>query len=360
MFLEVMEGLSDSSFWKGKRVFITGNTGFKGSWLSMVLNHLGADVYGYSLQPPTTPSLYSLCRLNLITKTVIGDIRDYGLLLHSIQAAQPEIIFHLAAQPIVRLSYSDPVETYSVNIMGTVLLLEAARHSPGTKVLVNVTSDKCYENKENILGYKESDQLGGHDPYSSSKACSELITNAYRKSFFEKAKYPVVATARAGNVIGGGDWATDRIIPDLLRAISIKQPVVLRFPSAVRPWQHVLEPITGYLLLARKLYTTGSEFATSWNFGPGESNYKSVEWIISQLCRKMDNMITYEVSADQHLMETNYLRLDSSKARKELCWESRWDLEKTLDSIVCFIRCWQDKRDLKKLCIKEIEDYLNK
>ena len=272
------------SFWKNKRVLVTGHTGFKGGWLSLWLAELGAQVHGYALPPNTSPSFFEECTLRpRLASSTIADIRDADTLSSTLKSAQPEIIFHLAAQPLVRHSYAQPVETYAVNVMGTVNLLEAVRTTPSVRAVVNVTTDKCYENHERDLPYSETQALGGHDPYSSSKGCSELVTAAYRRSFLAPNNIHV-ATARAGNVIGGGDWAADRLIPDFLRALDQHQTVVIRSPHATRPWQHVLEPVSGYMVLAEKLFTHGQQFAQAWNFGSHVQDTQSVQWIVEHLC----------------------------------------------------------------------------
>ena len=261
-------------------MFLTGHTGFKGSWLSLWLHNMGAQVTGYSLPAPTSPSLFELGHLeNILIKSIIGDVSDFKFLREAMHASKPDIIIHMAAQPLVRKSYEDPIETYRTNVMGTVNIMEAARNCDSVRVILNVTTDKCYENQEWHWGYRETEPLGGHDPYSSSKACSELITATYRKSFLESLDIRV-ATARAGNVIGGGDWALDRLIPDMVRSVISGDQIHIRNPNAIRPWQHVLEPLSGYLLLCQRLFDhDGGKFAEAWNFGPSEQDAKSVEWI---------------------------------------------------------------------------------
>lgn len=353
----------DSIFWKGKKVFITGHTGFKGSWLSLWLHSMGAKVTGYALNPPTEPSLYELCRIYEMVNPVIADIRDGEKLGKTIQAASPEVVIHMAAQPLVRESYKNPVDTYATNVMGTVNLLEALRKCDSVKAIVNVTTDKCYENKEWIWGYRENEPMSGYDPYSSSKACSELVTAAYRNSFFNPRDYAghgvAVASARAGNVIGGGDWATDRLIPDCVRAILKNEKIIIRNPYAVRPWQHVLEPLSGYLALAQKLYEDGPKYAEAWNFGPNDEDAKTVNWIVRELCVKWGEGTSYEIDKGKHPYEAHYLKLDCSKAKAELGWHPRLSLEKAIDSIIEWTKAYKENEDLRVKCLKQIEEYSN-
>lgn len=277
----------ESGLWRGKRVFVTGHTGFKGSWLSLWLQSLGAEITGYALKPPTTPSLFEEARVAEGMKSIEGDIRDFVFFKSSIEAAQPEIIIHMAAQSLVRYSYEHPVETYATNVMGTVHMLEAVRTTPSIRAVVNITTDKCYENREWIWGYREDDPMGGYDPYSNSKGCAELVSAAYRSSFFNDKDYDnhgvAVATVRAGNVIGGGDWAEDRLLPDILSGFEQGKVVTIRNPHAIRPWQHVMEPLRGYLTLAERLFESGTVFAQGWNFGPNEDGAKPVGWIVDKM-----------------------------------------------------------------------------
>lgn len=349
----------DNSFWKNKKVFITGHTGFKGSWLTILLHHLGAEIYGYALDPPTEPSLFKLCALDEIIHATIGDIRDLPKLTMSLQHSEPDVVIHMAAQPIVRLSYQNPVETYGVNVMGTVNIMEATRHVPSVKALLNVTTDKCYENKEWHWGYREDDQLGGYDPYSSSKACSELVTAAYLRSFFQESerKGTAIATARAGNVIGGGDWAQDRLIPDFIRSIQQNKKIIIRSPHSIRPWQHVLEPLSGYLSLTEQLVTNGESFNGAWNFGPGDKDAKSVEWIVMKLCSLWGNDASYEVTPHPQSHEATYLKLDISKSVALLNWHPKWSLDKAISTIIDFTKSWQNKEDLRQVCVRQIEEY---
>lgn len=349
-------------FWNGKRVFLTGHTGFKGSWLSLWLHELGAEVTGYSLEPPTEPSLYELCRINELVDTVTADVRDDQSLARAMERAEPDVVIHMAAQPLVRDSYRNPVETYAINVMGTANLLEAVRHCGGVKAVVNVTTDKCYENREWVWGYRESEPMGGYDPYSSSKACSELVTAAYRNSFFNPGEYlkhgVAVATARAGNVIGGGDWAADRLVPDAVRAVLGGERIAIRNPHAVRPWQYVLEPLSGYLLLAQLLCEKGAQFASAWNFGPHEDDARPVEWIVKRFCAKWGEDASYELVTGEHPHEAHYLKLDCSKAKAELGWRPKWGLEQAIDSIVEWTRAFRDGRDLRDICLRQLGAYV--
>jgi len=351
----------NASFWKGRKVFITGHTGFKGSWLCLWLHKLGANVTGYALVPPTEPSLFQLCNISELMNSVIADIRDKNKLIKAMQTASPEIVIHMAAQPLVREAYRNPVETYEVNVMGTVNLFDAVRGCGGIKAVLNVTSDKCYENKEWVWGYREHEPLGGYDPYSSSKACSELVTAAYRSSFFNPSDYAdhgvAIASARAGNVIGGGDWAADRLIPDCIRALLQGEKIVIRNPNAIRPWQHVLEPLSGYLLLAEKLYYEGQRFSAGWNFGPDENDAKPVEWIVKMMCEKWGENCAYEIDSHGHPHEAQYLKLDCSKAKAELGWYPRWTLEKTLDSIMAWSQAYRHNGDLREVCLNHIGEF---
>ncbi len=353
------------SFWNNKKVFITGHTGFKGSWLCLWLHSLGATITGYSLPSPTNPSLYQLCRIDSIVHSVLEDVRAKEKLKQAILDAQPDIIIHMAAQSLVRTAYQNPAESYEINVMGTVHLLEALRNavSKGVPIraVINVTTDKCYENKEWVWGYREKDELGGYDPYSSSKACSELVTAAYRNSYFHTNEYNKhqvgLATARAGNVIGGGDWAADRLVPDFIRALLRGEKLKIRYPGAIRPWQHVLEPLRGYLLLAQKLYDDGRRFSQSWNFGPNDSDAKSVEWIVRKLCDKWGGNTGYEIESDVQWHEAHYLKLDCSKAKCELGWEPTWNIERALESIIEWTRAYQQNQDLRAMCLAQIEQY---
>lgn len=347
------------SFYNGKKVLITGHTGFKGSWLSLFLNSLGAEVHGYALNPPTNPSMYEIANVNSVVNSNIADIRDFDSLNKCVQRIQPEIIFHMAAQPLVIDSYKNPRETYEVNVMGSVNLLDAVRNCKAVKALVNITTDKCYENLEQEIGYVETDRLGGHDPYSNSKACSELVTTSFRDSFFSNNDSTSIATARAGNVIGGGDWASNRLIPDFIRAVVSNDTLKIRFPKAVRPWQHVLEPLTGYLLLAKKLYEKPNEFSGSWNFGPDEEEVYSVETIVKKLSETWGLEGVYNLEPNDY-HETNFLKLNCDKAKSELGWKPALDIDSSLKMIVDWTKSFIDSEDMKKVTEEQIEFYSNK
>ena len=351
--------MSDSpqnKFWQDKKVFLTGHTGFKGSWLSLWLQSLGAKVYGYALTPPTTPNLFTVANISKsLSASTIADIRDAASLEKAMKQAQPDIVFHLAAQPLVRQSYTDPVETYATNVMGTVNLFEAVRKTPSVRAVVNVTTDKCYENREWLKPYREDDAMGGYDPYSSSKGCSELVTAAYRRSFLSEAGV-AVATARAGNVIGGGDWAADRLIPDFLRAIDKNETLTIRSPNAVRPWQHVLEPLSGYLILAERLFSEGDDFAGAWNFGSSDQDARTVAWIVEKLVAAMPNA-AWKIDANPQPHEANYLKLDSSKAQTQLGWQPNWNLENALSKIMDWHQHWRNEGDMQQFSLAQIAEY---
>jgi len=350
-----------AGFYRGKRVLVTGHTGFKGAWLSLWLHALGARVTGYALAPPTDPSLYDLCSIDKLVTSVIADIRDSASLARALQSAAPEIIIHMAAQPLVRESYKNPVETYAINVMGTVNLLDAVRACQGVKAVVNVTTDKCYENREWLRGYRENEPLGGYDPYSSSKACSEIVTAAYRTSFFNPEKFDchgvALATARAGNVIGGGDWAVDRLVPDCVRALLKGEKINVRNPSAVRPWQHVLEPLSGYLLLAQRLVEQGPRFASAWNFGPRDDDARPVQWLVDKLCTLWGDVPAFAVDQGKHPHEAHYLKLDWTKARTELGWQPKWNLEQAIKKTVEWTKAFQGHKDVRSVCLRQIKEY---
>ena len=352
----------NSLFWRGKKVFLTGHTGFKGSWLSLWLKQMGAEVTGYALAPPTNPNLFDVANVVQGMKSIIGDIRDSAMLVNVMREAAPDIVIHMAAQPLVRQSYIDPIETYSTNVMGTVHLLEAVRQTPTVRAVVNITSDKCYENKERVWGYRENEPMGGFDPYSNSKGCAELVTSAYRSSFFNPDNYSqhrvAIATGRAGNVIGGGDWADDRLVPDILRAISEKSPVVIRNPHAVRPWQHVLEPLSGYLQLVQKLYEEGTVYGEGWNFGPNDEDAKPVQWIVEQLTQQWGKGASWQLDQANHPHEAHYLNLDCSKAKMRLDWQPCWNLAHTLEMIVGWQRAYMTNEDMKAKTLEQIGAYM--
>ena len=351
-----------ADFWQGRRVFLTGHTGFKGSWMSLWLQHLGAELTGYALAPPTTPSLFDKASVASGMKSVIGDIRDLDALTNAMSKCRPEVVIHMAAQPLVRYSYSNPIETYSTNVMGSVNLLEAVRFTSGVRAVVNVTTDKCYENREWVWGYRENEPMGGYDPYSNSKACSELITSSYRLSYFNPAKYSehnvAVASARAGNVIGGGDWAKDRLIPDILTAFQKEKPVVIRDPGAIRPWQHVLEPLRGYLVLAERLYSSGGEFSEGWNFGPSDEDVRSVGWIVQRMSELWGEGAQWVLDVSEQPHEAGHLKLDISKARNRLKWTPKLTLDDALNYVVDWvIQCERDKCDVRDITLRQIDKY---
>jgi CDP-glucose 4,6-dehydratase len=357
-----MEGLGvNPDFWRGKRVFLTGHTGFKGSWLSLWLQSLGAEISGYALLPPTSTNLFTLANVARGMHSQIGDVRDLATMQLALQNARPEIVIHMAAQPLVRASYDDPVTTYATNVMGTVHLLEAVRHTPGVRAVINVTTDKCYENREWDWGYRESDVLGGHDPYSNSKGASELVTAAYRSSFFNPADHArhgvAVATARAGNVIGGGDWAVDRLVPDLLVALQSNTPAQIRNPQAIRPWQHVLEPLRGYMTLAERLYTDGPAFAEAWNFGPLDEDVRPVGWIASEMARLWGHDTPWVDQSGTHPHEAHYLKLDISNARARLPWTPLLRLPDALLLTVDWARQQQAGADMRAESLAQIQNY---
>jgi CDP-glucose 4,6-dehydratase len=352
-----VEGVAvNPGFWKGKRVFLTGHTGFKGGWLSLWLQSMGAHVHGYALSPPTVPNLFRTARVETgMAGSEIADIRDADKLARAMQVARPEIVFHLAAQPLVRYAYDHPVETYAVNVMGTVHVLEAVRATPGVKAVVNVTTDKCYENREWPWGYRENEAMGGHDPYSSSKGCAELVTAAYRRSFLESAGV-ALASARAGNVIGGGDWAEDRLVPDILRAMDAGETLKIRSPNAIRPWQHVLEPLSGYLMVAERLYANGSDFAGAWNFGPADEDARPVQWIVERFA-EMRSSMRWQCDEAPQPHEAHYLKLDSSKARSLLNWQPRSRLKEALQKTLDWHDAWRKAQDMRTVTLQQIAEY---
>lgn len=355
--MELKKGKVEFSFWKRKKVFVTGHTGFKGSWLSLWLQSMGAIVKGYSLQVNTNPALFLESKVADGMESEIGDIRNLENLTKSMVSFNPDILIHMAAQPLVRLSYIEPVETYTTNVMGTVNVLESARKCSNLRAIVCVTTDKCYENKEWEWGYRENEPMGGHDPYSSSKGCAELVTSAYRRSFFNSTNTASLASARAGNVIGGGDWAEDRLIPDILRAFEKSEPVSIRNPLSTRPWQHVLEPLSGYLVLAQELFLNGDDFAEAWNFGPKDEDCKPVSWILDEMVRSWGNKASWVLNKDNNPHEAGFLKLDCSKASQKLQWSQKWDLKYTLESIIKWHKVYLSKGNVKLQCLEEIKSY---
>ena len=347
------------SFWRGRNVFFTGHTGFKGSWLSLWLNALGAKVTGYALDPPTQPCLFEQAGVAGDVRSIYGDIRDFPRLKSAIAECKPEVVIHMAAQSVVRRGYEDPIETYSCNVMGTVHLLEALRQIKQPCVVVNVTSDKCYDNREWAWGYREIDPLGGHDPYSNSKACAELVTSAFRDSYFSAADSEriVVGSVRAGNVVGGGDWTSNQLVPDLMRAFLSSQPCMIRNPYSIRPWQFVLEPLRGYLMLAERLQEDGGRFASAWNFGPADSDARPVSWIANELVRLWGNPAEWNKDAGIHPPEAHYLKLDASKTQAGLDWHPVLSLDLALDWIVEWYRAFLAGEDLRRLTQAQIERY---
>lgn len=348
-------------FWRSRRVFLTGHTGFKGSWLSLWLHSMGADVVGYALEPPTVPALFEQARVGSLVRSIQGDVRDFGQLKSAIAEADPSVVIHMAAQTVVYRGYEDPIETYASNVMGTVHLLEALRQIGKPCTVVNVTSDKCYENREWVWGYRENDPMGGHDPYSNSKGCAELVSSAYRDSFFPPAAFAqhgiALATARAGNAIGGGDWTSHQLIPDLMRAFLASEPCVIRNPSAYRPWQFVLEPVRGYLLLAERLSEDPSRYASGWNFGPVNSDIRPVSWIADEMVRLWPGHAAWELDSASHPHEAHALRLEIAKAGTLLHWAPLLPLASALQWIVEWYRGFQRGEDLRALTLEQIERY---
>ncbi|MBI4548200.1 MAG: CDP-glucose 4,6-dehydratase [Ignavibacteriae bacterium] len=327
--------MTRAAFWNKKKVLVTGHTGFKGGWLSTWLLDLGADVVGYALEPDSEPCFFTLCGLSQRMESVFGDVRSKEGVQRIVDIHNPEIVFHLAAQPLVRYSYNEPVDTFATNVMGTVHLLEAVRQSPSVHAAIIVTSDKCYENKEWIWGYREEERIGGRDPYSASKACAELVTASYRRSWFENPGFNVgIATVRAGNVIGGGDWGRDRLVPDAVRAFRSDQPLIVRNPASVRPWQHVLEPLAGYLMLAEKLYQEEKEWSGAWNFGPGDESVVTVASLCDLIISNWHQGRWQPSPPQEDFHEASFLLLDSSKARRMLGWRPCLSLEEAVNMTV--------------------------
>lgn len=356
-----VENMVEASFWVDKVVLLTGHTGFKGSWLSLWLQAMGAQVIGYALAAPTNPSLFDAANVAEGMVSIESDIRDFAAISAVFEKYQPEIVIHMAAQPLVRYSYANPIETYSTNVMGTVHLLEAARLTDSVRAIVNITSDKCYENREWAWGYRENEPMGGFDPYSNSKGCAELVASAYRSSYFNPGNFTdhgvALASVRAGNVIGGGDWAEDRLIPDIMRAIMQGKPVNIRNPHAIRPWQHVLEPLSGYLLLAQKLYEEGAVYAEGWNFGPSDEDAKPVQWIVERLIKTWGEGATWMLDGGDHPHEAHYLKLDCSKAKARLDWQPRWHLEDALRAIVDWHQAYHAGKDMRAFTLAQISEY---
>ena len=361
----VTEREEDSEFsWQGRKVFLTGHTGFKGGWLALWLVKLGANVRGYALDPSTNPSLFTVARIGSVIDDVRGDIRDRDRLERAITEFSPEVVFHLAAQPLVRASYEDPIGTYETNVIGTARMLDSVRRTPSVRAVVAVTTDKCYENREWVWPYRETDPLGGYDPYSSSKACAEIVTAAYRQSYFpvEKLARPnghlvAVATARAGNVIGGGDWSVDRLLPDLVQGFLSGEPVLIRRPHAIRPWQHVLEPLHGYIRLAERLLTHDPRYASAYNFGPIEDDARPVSWIADRMTEFWGDGASWVLDANPGPHEAGYLKLDASRARAELGWTPKLRLEAALEFLVQWYRAWQAESEMQAFTIRQIERY---
>lgn len=354
----------DTSFWRNKRVLITGHTGFKGSWLSVWLQKLGAEVTGYARQPAESPNMFSVASIENGMNSIVGDVQDLKNLVSCIKKNRPEIIIHMAAQSLVKTSYDDPVETYATNVMGTVNVLDAVRCSQDIKAVVIVTSDKCYHNHGSARGYQEDDPMGGFDPYSSSKGCAELVTSAYRNSYFNIKDYSqhgvAVASVRAGNVIGGGDWSENRLIPDMIKGFIQETPIKIRNPDATRPWQHVLEPLEGYLSLSEKLYTNGSQYAEGWNFGPAKEDVKPVSWLADSLVQYWGRNASWEQDASQHPHEAHCLTLDSSKARERLKWFPQLPLDTALKWTVEWYKAYADNKNIREFTEHQISCYQNR
>ena len=348
----------NKEFWNGKTVLLTGHTGFKGSWLTLCLKKMGAKVTGFSKDIPTKPSLFELANVANGINSIEGDIRNFDEIHNVVKNTDAEIIFHMAAQSLVRLSYANPRETYETNVMGTVNLLDALRDTRKARLIINVTSDKCYDNKELDRAYKEEDPLGGYDPYSSSKGCSELVTSAFRNSYFQSSNHKIaLASVRAGNVIGGGDWAKDRLVPDLIQSIIHGKELKIRNPDAVRPWQYVLEPLYGYLLLAEKMWSDGQKFSQAWNFGPNEEN-KKVSWIINKIFETYGKKCNVVSDTSENLHEAKILKLDCSKSQTELGWVPKTDIEKGLEMTVDWYKEYEKQSDMRQVSEKQI-DYFN-
>lgn len=353
-----MENLVNPAFWHGRRVFLTGHTGFKGSWLALWLQHMGAEVHGFALAPSTSPALFDVAGVARGMHSTLGDIRDLRAVQAAMAAARPDIVLHLAAQALVPHSYAEPVETFATNAMGTVHVLEACRHQPGLEAVVVISSDKCYENREQLWGYRENDPMGGHDPYSASKGCTELVVSAYRRSFLAETGIPL-ASARAGNVIGGGDWTASRLVPDVLRAFAAGEAVVLRNPTAIRPWQHVLEPLSGYLLLAQRLVEQGQAHADGWNFGPDDSDARTVAWVVERLASGWGPDARWTAASTPQVHEAHTLKLDCSKARVQLGWHPRWRADEAVSRSLAWYQAWRSGADMYRFTLDEIATFGN-
>ncbi len=351
----------DPFFWVNKKVFLTGHTGFKGSWLTLWLASMGAKVTGYALAPNTSPSLFGVLNIDaLVEGSQISDIRDLTCLQKAMLEAKPDVVIHMAAQPLVRYSYVNPVETYATNVMGTVNVLEAIRAVDTVRATVVVTTDKCYENREWAWGYRENESMGGYDPYSSSKGCAELVTSAYRQSYFSSPNsVNKVASARSGNVIGGGDWSADRLIPDAIKAFEVNRPLLIRNPMSTRPWQHVLEPLSGYLMLAQALYQQGIAFTSGWNFGPSDHDNRSVREVVDLLIAEWGGSAQWEKVGSEQPHEANLLKLDCSKARTQLGWTPRWNLETAIQKIVQWQKSYQAKQNMQEISLAQINHYIS-
>ncbi|WP_093313700.1 CDP-glucose 4,6-dehydratase [Sphingomonas jatrophae] len=344
--------------WRGRRVFLTGDTGFKGSWLALWLAELGAEITGYALPAPTQPSLFEEARVGELIRHIDGDIRDLAALEAAMAEAQPELVLHLAAQPLVRLSYSEPVETFATNVMGTAHLLDAVRRTPSVRAVICVTSDKCYENREWVWPYRENDPMGGHDPYSASKGASELVVSAYRRSYFSDPSGPLIASVRAGNVIGGADWALDRLIPDIVRALAAGQRPLIRSPGSVRPWQHVMEALGGYIVIAERLLAGDASVATGWNFGPADDDTRPVGWIVERMLERWGLPVdAWDKPEGPQPHEATLLKLDCSKARNELGWRPAMNLPQALDAIVDWHRSVDGGEDARAATLRQIAAY---
>lgn len=352
--------LKDLTFYKGKKVLVTGHTGFKGSWMCSLLLTFDAKVTGYALKPPTTPSLFELCGLQERMNSVIGDIRDLEALQKVFDEVQPEIVIHMAAQPIVRESYKNPVDTYAINVMGTVNVLECVRHTPSVRSFVNVTTDKVYLNKEWEWGYRENEELNGYDPYSNSKSCSELVTSSYKNSFFADGKV-AISTARAGNVIGGGDFASDRIVPDCVRAVASGKDIIVRNPYSTRPYQHVLEPVYAYLMIAMNQYEDGA-YAGNYNVGPDDCDCITTGELVTLFCSKWKavsgNKVNWVNQYDGGPHEANFLKLDCSKMKNTFEWKPKWNVEQTMEKLVEWYYAYLEKKDVSKFMEKQIQEFL--